>query len=120
MAVEVTTELGKIEIEEEVIATLAGAVAMECYGLVGMSSRSTMKDGIAEILRRENLSRGVEVHRENGLLHINLYIIVRYGTKISEVANIVQERVKYQLNQSLGLLIDEVNIFVQGVRGENS
>ncbi|WP_027414544.1 Asp23/Gls24 family envelope stress response protein [Aneurinibacillus terranovensis] len=120
MTIQLSTELGKIEIEKEVIATLAGAVAMECYGLVGMSSRRAMKDGIADILRRENLSRGVEVDNEGKLVEINLYIIVRYGTKISEVAHIVQERVKYAMNKDLGIDVDRVNIYVQGVRGENS
>ncbi|GED13222.1 Asp23/Gls24 family envelope stress response protein [Aneurinibacillus migulanus] len=120
MSVQISTELGKIEIDTEVIATFAGAVAMECYGLVGMSSRRTMKDGIADILRRENLSRGVEVRDEDNQTVIDLYIIVSYGTRISEVAHSVQERVKYALDKMLGLTVDEVNIYVQGVRGEMS
>ncbi|WP_047151600.1 Asp23/Gls24 family envelope stress response protein [Aneurinibacillus tyrosinisolvens] len=116
MSIQISTELGTIEVEEQVVATLAGAVAMECYGLIGMSSRRTMKDGIADILRRENLSRGVEVRKQDGMVLIDLYIIVSYGTKISEVAHIVQERVKYALDQQLGLAVDRVNIYVQGVR----
>lgn len=120
MSVQISTELGKIEIDSQVVATMAGAVAMECYGLVGMSSRRTMKDGIADILGRENLSRGVEVRQEEGRTVINMYIIVSYGTKISEVANSVQGRVTYALEQNLGLQVDDVNIYVQGVRGEMS
>lgn len=120
MSVQISTELGHIEIDTQVIAILAGAVAMECYGLVGMSSRRTMKDGIAEILRRDNLSRGVEVRDDSGRAVIDLYIIVSYGTKISEVAHSVQERVKYALHTTLGMVVDEVNIYVQGVRGEMS
>lgn len=116
MAIQLRTDLGSIEIDEQVIATLAGGAAMECIGLVGMSSTRAMKDGIAELLRRDNLSRGVEVHKENEELMIDLYIIVSYGTKISEVANIVQDRVKYTLNQMLGLEVEKVNIYVQGVR----
>lgn len=116
MTIQISTELGSIEIEKQVIATLAGGAAMECMGLVGMSSTRAMKDGIAELLRRENLSRGVEVHKDNDQLIIDLYIIVSYGTRISEVANIVQERVSYALKHTLGLDVDQVNIFVQGVR----
>lgn len=116
MTIELSTELGSIEIDEQVIATIAGGAAMECMGLVGMSSTRAVKDGIAELLRRENLSRGVEVHKENEEIVIDLYIIVSYGTKISEVANIVQDRVKYTLDQTLGLDVGKVNIYVQGVR----
>jgi uncharacterized alkaline shock family protein YloU len=116
MPIELTTEYGKIFVTNEVIATLAGSAALDCYGLVGMASRKQLKDGIAELLGRENLSRGVQVRREQDRLEIDLYIVVSYGTKISVVANNVQTKVKYILNDVVGLHVDEVNIFVQGVR----
>lgn len=116
MLIELTTELGKIFVTDEVIADLAGSAAMDCYGLVGMASRKQLKDGIAELLRRDNLSRGVEVRRDNGLLVIDLYIVVSYGTKISEVANNVQSKVKYVLNDVVGLQVDQVNVSIQDVR----
>lgn len=116
MPIEIATDNGKIYVSDEVIATLAGSAALECYGLVGMASRKQLKDGIAELLGRENLSRGVEVRQENDRVHIDLHIIVSYGTKISEVAHNVQTRVKYMLNEVVGLHVDTVNTFVQGVR----
>jgi uncharacterized alkaline shock family protein YloU len=116
MPIETTNEHGKISVSNEVIAVVAGSAALDCYGLVGMASRKGLIDGIAELLGRENLSRGVEVRKENGKLEIDLYIIVSYGTKISVVAQNVQSKVKYVLNEVLGLQVDEVFIFVQGVR----
>ncbi|MFC0216076.1 Asp23/Gls24 family envelope stress response protein [Paenibacillus chartarius] len=116
MTIELTQELGKVLITNDVVANLAGSAALECYGLVGMASRKQLKDGIAELLGRDNLSRGVEVRREQDKVEIDLYIIVSYGTKISEVAHQVQNRVKYVLNDVIGLQVDGVNIFVQGVR----
>ncbi|MNI19695.1 hypothetical protein D3C73_731400 [compost metagenome] len=116
MPIELKTEYGKIFVTTEVIATLAGSSALDCYGLVGMASRKQLKDGIAELLGKENLSRGVEVRRDKERLEIDLYIIVSYGTKISVVANNVQTKVKYILNDVVGLQVDDVNIFVQGVR----
>ncbi|KIL41131.1 hypothetical protein SD70_08810 [Gordoniibacillus kamchatkensis] len=116
MSIELTQELGKIIVTGDVVATLAGSAALECYGLVGMASRKQLKDGIAELLGRDNLGRGVEVRRDGDNVEIDLYIIVSYGTKISEVAHNVQNRVKYVLNDVVGLKVDAVNIFVQGVR----
>jgi uncharacterized alkaline shock family protein YloU len=116
MPIQFANEQGNIFISKEVIANLAGAAALDCYGLVGMSSRKQLKDGIAEILGKDNLSRGVEIRQENDKWNIDLYIIVSYGTKISEVAYNVQERVKYILNEIAGLQIDSVNTYVQGVR----
>ncbi|GAB2702227.1 Asp23/Gls24 family envelope stress response protein [Paenibacillus thermoaerophilus] len=116
MSIQYVNESGTIHVSDQVVATLAGSAALDCYGLVGMASRKQLKDGIAELLRRENLSRGVEVRTVNDRLHIDLYIIVSYGTKISEVAHNVQSRVKYVLNDVIGLRVDQVNIYVQGVR----
>jgi len=116
MPIQIANENGKIFVSDEVVANLAGSAALDCYGLVGMSSRKQLKDGISELLGRENLSRGVEIRQENDQLHIDLYIIVSYGTKISEVAHNVQTKVKYVLNQVIGLEVATVNTFVQGVR----
>ncbi|HZG75292.1 Asp23/Gls24 family envelope stress response protein [Paenibacillus sp.] len=116
MPIQLDTERGKVYVTDEVIATIAGSAALECYGLVGMASKNKLKDGIAELLRRDNLGRGVDVRREADAVHIDLYIIVSYGTKISEVAHNIQSKVKYVLNDIVGLHVDFVNIFVQGVR----
>lgn len=116
VAIQLDTEYGHIDISEEAIAVIAGSAAMECYGLVGMASRKQFKDGIAELLGRENLARGVEVNLENNRLAIYLYIIVSYGTKISEVAHNIQQKVKYVLSEVVGLEVAEVGVVVQGVR----
>jgi len=106
---------GKIIVADEVIATIAGLAATECYGVVGMASRR-FKDGIAELLGRENLSRGVEISFRDSGIRIDLNVIVGYGTRISEVAHNVSRQVKYRVEQSTGMPVRSVNINVQGVR----
>ncbi|PLT34250.1 MULTISPECIES: Asp23/Gls24 family envelope stress response protein [Bacillaceae] len=119
MSIELQTKFGQIDISNDVIATIAGGAAVDCYGIVGMASKKQLKDGIAEILRRENFTKGVIVRQENDEVHIDMFIIVSYGTKISEVAHNVQSKVKYTLDKTVGLAVDSVNIFVQGVRVTN-
>src|SRR5699024_58760 len=116
MTLEITNEYGSIDISNDVIATLAGGAAVECYGIVGMASKHQVRDGIAEILGRDNYSKGVIVSQNEGVLDVDMYIIVSYGTKISEIANNVQSAVKYTLEQSLKLKVNAVNIYIQGVR----
>jgi uncharacterized alkaline shock family protein YloU len=111
-----TTENGKIDLSDQAIAVIAGSAALDCYGLVGMASRKQLKDGIAELLGRENLARGVEVRHEGDQTHLDLYTIVSYGTKISEVAHNIQTKVKYVLEDVVGLSVGQINIYVQGVR----
>jgi len=115
MGNELQTKLGRIVISEEVLATIAGMAAVECYGLVGMAARN-IKDGLVELLGRENISRGVEVTVRENEISVDLYIIVGYGVKISEVAHNVMEKVKYTIERITGLPVARVNINVQGVK----
>jgi len=115
MVKEINTEYGKVLIAEEVIETIAGLSAMECYGLVGMSSKN-MQDGIADLLGWDNLSKGVSVEIEEDEVNIILNIIVEYGTNIHEVANNIIERVKYTLKNRVGIEANSIEINVQGVR----
>ncbi|MCZ2257067.1 Asp23/Gls24 family envelope stress response protein [Sporosarcina sp. G11-34] len=116
MSIELINEYGKIDITNDVIAQVVGEAAIECYGIVGMASRHQIRDGLTEILRKENYSRGVIVRNIGEETHIDMYVIIGYGTKVSEVAYQVQSKVKYTLRQSVGMNVKSVNIFVQGVR----
>lgn len=119
MSIELKTTYGQIDISNDVIATIAGGAAVDCYGIVGMASKNQIKDGLTDILRKENFTRGVIVRQEEEKVHIDMYIIVSYGTKISEIAHNVQSKVKYTLDKTVGLAVDTVNIYVQGVRVTN-
>ena len=119
MSVELNNEFGQIDISNDVIAQIAGGAAIECYGIVGMASKHQIRDGLTDILRKENFAKGVVVRQENDDLHIDMYIIVSYGTKISEVAYQAQSKVKYTVNKTLGMSVKSVNVFVHGVRVAN-
>lgn len=112
----IDTSLGTVTIVEDVIATTAGMAAMDCYGLIGMASRRQVKDSLSELLGRDNPGRGVEVRMLEEQTEVDLYIIVSYGINIYEVAQNVRDKVRYVLNHSIGIAVDRVNIFVQGVR----
>ncbi len=116
MVLEINNDLGHVSISDDVIASVAGGTAVSCYGIIGMASKNQVKDGITEILGKENYSKGIKVKKDEGKLIIDLYIIVMYGTKISEIANNVQSSVKYQIEKTLGVKVDEVNIFIQGIK----
>ena len=120
MTLEISNDYGKIDISNEVIASVVGGKPVECYGIVGMASRQQVRDGIAEILGHENYAKGIKVTENNGVVDIDMYIIVSYGVKISEVANNVQSTVKYTLEKSLNVSVNSINIYVQGVRVNNT
>jgi uncharacterized alkaline shock family protein YloU len=116
MGIEKITTLGKLNVSEDAIATLAGGVVSECYGVVGMASQKILKDGLAEILKKENFSKGVVVRQLESGYELDLFIIIGYGVKISEVIHEVQKKVKYMLEKTLDQPFLAINVYVQGVK----
>jgi uncharacterized alkaline shock family protein YloU len=108
-------ELGKIIIDDEVIACMAGLAAMDCYGVVGMAAKS-VKDGIVRLLKLDSLTRGIRIERAGDLLTVELHIIVVYGTNISAIADSLISTVKYRVEEHIGVKVGQTNIFVEGIR----
>ncbi|MFV0480032.1 MAG: Asp23/Gls24 family envelope stress response protein [Anaerorhabdus sp.] len=116
MSIEKSTNLGNINISEEAIATLTGGIVTECYGVVGMASKKILRDGLAELLKKENYSKGIVVRKKDGILELDVFVIVGYGVKVSEVVMEVQKKIKYMLEKTLQIELNSVNVYVQGVR----
>ncbi|MGI5912070.1 MAG: Asp23/Gls24 family envelope stress response protein [Syntrophomonadaceae bacterium] len=112
--------LGDITVAKEVVETLAGLAAMDCYGLVGMVAQD-IQTGITSILGRESIRKGVSVNNTEDGLIVDVYVIVGYGVNIREVAYNVMQKVTYFLRTNAGLVVAAVNVNVKGVRvlGEN-
>ncbi|NPV29801.1 MAG: Asp23/Gls24 family envelope stress response protein [Firmicutes bacterium] len=109
------TGYGSIEIAREALATIAGAAAVRCYGIVGMAPRG-LRQGVAEILGRDSLGQGVEVRIEGEEVKVDLWVVMCYGVKIAEVAHNVMEAVRYEIEKMTGLRTAEVNVNVVGVK----
>ena len=112
-------EWGRIEVFPSAVGAIAAHAALRCYGITGMAARG-LRDGVAELLRRENVDRGVEVVETEGGLAIDVFVIVQYGIRISEVAHNLQEAVKFEVERSVNVPVVQVNVNVQGVREERS
>ena len=109
----INNALGTIRIADEVVSIIAGLAATEVEGEAGMSGG--IAGGIAEILGRKNFSKGVKVEVGEKEAAIDLYIIVKYGVRIPDIALNVQEAVKAAIENMTGLSTVEVNVHVQGV-----
>ena len=111
-----TTDLGIITIDPEVIAKYAGTVAVECFGIVGMAAVS-MKDGLVKLLKKESLTHGIQVEiSEENKITINFHVIVAYGVSISAVCDNLISNVKYKLEAFTDMEVEKINIYVEGVR----
>ena len=110
-----STEMGNIVIDREVLSKYAGSAATESFGVVGMASVN-VKDGITKLLKQENASRGVNVSVLDNKLRIQLHIIVAYGVSIRAVAQNVLENVRSRVETYTGMEVDGISVIVEGVR----
>lgn len=116
MSIKRLNEYGQINVSSEAIATLVGGAISECYGIVGMASKKFFRDGLAELLRNDNFAKGVVIRGDEKNCDLDLYIIVLYGVKITEVVVEAQKKVAYILKKALDLEFNQINIYVQGVK----
>ena len=115
MEYKISNDLGLITISEDVLLKVAGYAALECYGIVAMSSKRA-KDGFVEWLGKENLTKGVQVNITDAGIDIDLFIIVDLGISIVEVCNIIKSQVCYKIENMTGAKVRRVNISVEGIR----
>ena len=81
-----------------------------------MISKNYLVDGYSALLKKENYSKGVVIKDRKEGIQIDVYVVISYGVKISEVVIGLQQRVKYSLENTLNIDIDSVNVHVEGIR----
>lgn len=106
---------GTVQIANDVLADLAGYAALECYGIVGMASPS-LRDGVAQLLSRDRLRKGVAITSDGEGVKVDLYVIAEYGTQLAQVAQNMADRVKYVLTANAEVKVDSVEVHVQGIK----
>lgn len=104
---------GSLRIADDVVAIIAGLAATEVEGVAGMSGG--IAGGIAEMLGRKNLSKGVKVEVGETETAVDIFVIVEFGIRIPDVALKIQENVKKAIETMTGLKVVEINVHVQGV-----
>jgi uncharacterized alkaline shock family protein YloU len=108
------TDMGNIQIAPEVIEIIAGLATIEVEGVAGMSGG--FASGVAELLGRKNLSKGVKVEVGQREAAIDVSIIIDYGQRIPSVASEIQRNVKQAIESMTGLDVIEVNVHIHGVQ----
>ena len=111
----IDNKYGSIQIDPEVIAMYAGTTAVECFGIVGMAAVS-MKDGLVKLLKRESLTKGINVTIRDNAISIDFHVIVSYRVSILAVTDNLIESVKYKVEELTGMTVEKINIYVEGVR----
>jgi len=111
----IETSKGMIDVSPEVIAIIAGHAATNCFGVKGMTFTGATDD-IVRILRRETMSKGVKVRRQDDGVELDLHIAVHHGINISAVCHSIISEVSYHVEKLTSVPVKRVNIFVDSIR----
>lgn len=115
--VNISNEYGSITITNEVVSNLAGDAATSCFGVKGMVGRS-QGSGPFQLLRRESMSKGVEMrYNEDGSVSLDLHIGVDQGINISAACRSIINEVRYKLQQNIGVPVRHVDVYVDTILG---
>ena len=109
------TIAGNLHVANDVLADMVGNAALECYGVGGMAAPNAA-DGIAKILPASRLRRGVVVTTTEVGVHVELYVVIEYGTNINTVSQNLVDQVTFALSEYARVPLDGVEVHVQGVK----
>ena len=108
-------ENGSVNVSTSVYTDIAGTVASNCFGVKGMAARS-VKDGVYHLLRKESMSKGVNVQlHEDDSISIDLHIIVDNGVNLNTVGESIISRVRYEVSKYTGTEVRAVNVFIDSM-----
>ncbi len=115
--VNIINDNGSISITNEVFSNLAGDAATSCFGVKGMAGRSR-EGGPLQLLRRESMSKGVEVHyNDDGSVSLELHIGVDHGVNITAVSRSIMKEVSYKLEKTTGVAVKNVDVYIDTIMG---
>ena len=100
-----TEDLGCIHISEEVLASIAAGAAAEVEGISGLMSLAAKKSA----------AKGVRLSMSEEKAVVDLYVMIRYGYPIPEVAGKIQAAVSNAIESMTGFGVKAVNVHVGGV-----
>jgi len=106
---------GKLHVANDVLADMVGHAAMECYGVVGMVAPNAA-DGIAKILPVSRLRRGITLDMTDTGVHVDLYVVIEYGTNISAVSQNLVDTVSFVLKEQARVPVDAIEVHVMDVK----
>lgn len=113
--IQIQTDLGTITISPTAIAGVASRAVLQTYGVVGMALPS-LRDGLVEMLNRDHSKRGVIVHSLDDGVIVDVYVVLAYGLRLSEVANNIKENVRFAVENTVGIPVKQINVHIQSVR----
>ncbi len=115
MSVKTNNIYGKIVISDRTIERFIYNVAMDCYGIVEFTAKSTW-ESVLSFFKYGSEVKGVKVHSSGDRIFVDLAVTVKYGVSIKAVVEALKESVKYKVERFTGMIVDTINVKVMAVK----
>lgn len=102
---------GQIQIADEVISVIAVTAALEAEGV----AEGSHGKNFVEFFGKKGHTKCVKIAKDENEVILDLEIIVHFGTKVQQVAQDVQQKVKNAVETMTGLNVAVVNVSVSGI-----
>ena len=119
MTIETKTKYGSISNRKKEIADVVSGAGLACYGVVGNTKRNSLRDAIIKKKKKGNFSQGIFVSQDKRNVTIDLYVVIAYDVKITEVIKKKKKRVKYIVSKTFNLSIKKINVFAHSLKKVN-
>lgn len=116
MSINKQTKYGKINIATKAIASVVANATLECYGVVGLANKTSIKDKIQSVLTKNEYAKGVFVSQEKTGADIDVYVICSFGVKVTEVLTEIQKKVRFVVEQTFDFKVSKVNAYAVSLR----
>ena len=109
---------GETQLTNEFFTQLIGESIKRCYGGLGMAHSTPTDTLIGRFIKEEKVDKGVVVREEDGMLVIDLHIVIMYGLNINTIINSIKERVTYVVENTTNLKVRRINISIDDIVSE--
>jgi uncharacterized alkaline shock family protein YloU len=102
---------GSVRITKQVLANI---IEMAALGVEGVARLAPVSSPWPRLWRAEP-QRGIATNAQGKTLSVDLYLILQPGVHMTQVGRAVQEAVAKAIDEILGMVPGEINVFIQDV-----
>lgn len=107
--------LGKITINDDVVARIASLALFEVDGVISISGRSSFSDYVGSKTKDVEKGISVKIDESTSMCTVNVEINIVYGVSVYDTARKLQRAVKNAVESLTGLTVDKVNVTIRGL-----
>lgn len=103
---------GSLKISHDVIASIAKYASTDIDGVESVATGNT---GVKGLITKANYAKPIKIVLSEDVVNVEIYVIVKNGVNIPDVAAAVQQNVKNEIQSMTGLAVARVDVVIAGI-----